>query len=338
MKTLLILLCAGVAASLLPISASFAQDIKERSLKFAFQNQADHPQGLGAKKFADLVAAKSGGKMTVKLFGGGTLGGDLQTVSALQGGTVEVTVLNAGLLSGIVKDFEVVDFPFLFNSGAEADKVMDGPFGRKLLDKLADKNIVGLGYWDLGFRNVTNSKRPITKLEDLSGLKLRVVQSPVYLDVFKELGANAVPLPFPELYTALEQRAVDGQENPATVIASAKFFEVQKYLSLTRHIYNPQALIVSKKFWDQLSAAEKKVVTDAAQEATVFQRQTSRDREASAIETLKKGGMQVNELAPAEIARLRDKVKPVIDKHSASVGAAVVAELNGEIAKARGGK
>ena len=338
MKTLLKLLCAGVAASLLPISASFAQDIKERSLKFAFQNQADHPQGLGAKKFADLVAAKSGGKMTVKLFGGGTLGGDLQTVSALQGGTVEVTVLNAGLLSGIVKDFEVVDFPFLFNSGAEADKVMDGPFGRKLLDKLADKNIVGLGYWDLGFRNVTNSKRPITKLEDLSGLKLRVVQSPVYLDVFKELGANAVPLPFPELYTALEQRAVDGQENPATVIASAKFFEVQKYLSLTRHIYNPQALIVSKKFWDQLSAAEKKVVTDAAQEATVFQRQTSRDREASAIETLKKGGMQVNELAPAEIARLRDKVKPVIDKHSASVGAAVVAELNGEIAKARGGK
>jgi tripartite ATP-independent transporter DctP family solute receptor len=338
MKPLLKLICAAVTASLLPVSAALAQDIKERSLKFAFQNQADHPQGLGAKKFADLVAAKSGGKMTVKLFGGGTLGGDLPTVSALQGGTVEVTVLNAGLLSGIVKDFEVVDFPFLFNSGAEADKVMDGPFGRKLLDKLAEKNIVGLGYWDLGFRNVTNSKRPITKLEDLSGLKLRVVQSPVYLDVFKELGANAVPLPFPELYTALEQRAVDGQENPATVIASAKFFEVQKFLSLTRHIYNPQALIVSKKLWDQLSVTEKKVLTDAAQESTVFQRQTSRDREASAIEALKKGGMQVNELAPAEVVRMRDKVKPVIEKHSASVGTALVAELNAAIAKARGGK
>ena len=338
MKTLLKLVCAGVAASLLPMASSFAQDIKERTLKFAFQNQAEHPQGQGAKKFADLVAAKSGGKMTVKLFGGGTLGGDLQTVSALQGGTIEVTVLNAGLLSGIVKDFEVVDFPFLFASGAEADKVMDGPFGRKLLDKLADKNIVGLAYWDLGFRNVTNSKRPITKLEDLSGLKLRVVQSPVYLDVFKELGANAVPLPFPELYTALEQKAVDGQENPATVIASAKLFEVQKYLSLTRHIYNPQALIISKKFWDQLSATEKKVVTDAASEATVFQRQLSRDREAQAIETLKKGGMQVNELAPAEIARMREKVKPVIEKHSASVGPTVVNELNAELAKARGGK
>ncbi len=338
MKTLLKFVCAGVVASLLPMTSSFAQDIKERTLKFAFQNQADHPQGLGAKKFADLVAAKSGGKMTVKLFGGGTLGGDLQTVSALQGGTVEVTVLNAGLLSGVVKDFEVVDFPFLFTSGAEADKVMDGPFGRKLLDKLADKNIVGLAYWDLGFRNVTNSKRPITKLEDLSGLKLRVVQSPVYLDVFKELGANAVPLPFPELYTALEQKAVDGQENPATVIASAKFFEVQKYLSLTRHIYNPQALIISKKFWDQLSAAEKKVVTDSVTEATAFQRQTSRDREASAIEALKKGGMQVNELAPAEIARFREKVKPVIEKHTASVGPALVGELNAELAKARGGK
>ena len=338
MKTLLKLLCAGVAAALLPATATLAQDIKERSLKFAFQNQADHPQGLGAKKFADLVAAKSGGKMSVKLFGGGTLGGDLQTVSALQGGTVEVTVLNAGLLSGIVRDFEVVDFPFLFASGAEADKVMDGAFGKKLLDKLEAKGIVGLGYWDLGFRNVTNSKRPITRVEDLAGLKLRVVQSPVYLDVFRELGANAVPLPFPELYTALEQKAVDGQENPATVIASAKLFEVQKYLSLTRHIYNPQALIVSKKFWDPLSAAEKKVLADAAQEAGAFQRQTSREREASAIETLKKGGMQVNELAPAEIARLRDKVKPVVDKHSASVGAALVAELNAEINKARGGK
>ena len=338
MKTLLKLLCAAVAASLLPTTAALAQDIKERSLKFAFQNQADHPQGLGAKKFADLVSAKSGGKMTVKLFGGGTLGGDLQTVSAVQGGTVEMTVLNAGLLSGVVKDFEVVDFPFLFNSGAEADKVMDSAFGKKLLDKLDAKGIVGLGYWDLGFRNVTNSKRPITKIEDLSGLKLRVVQSPVYLDLFKELGANAVPLPFPELYTALEQKAVDGQENPATVIASAKLFEVQKYLSLTRHIYNPQALIVSKKFWDQLSAAEKKVVADAAQEATAYQRQTSRDREASAIEALKKGGMQVNELAPAEIARLRDKVRPVIEKHSASVGAPLVAELNAEIARARGGK
>ncbi len=338
MKSLVKLVCAGLAASLLPLSAALAQDIKERSLKFAFQNQADHPQGLGAKKFADLVAAKSGGKMTVKLFGGGTLGGDLQTVSAVQGGTVEVTVLNAGLLSGIVKDFEVVDFPFLFASGAEADKVMDGPFGRKLLDKLAARNIVGLGYWDLGFRNVTNSKRPIAKLEDLSGLKLRVVQSPVYLDVFKELGANAVPLPFPELYTALEQKAVDGQENPATVIASAKFYEVQKYLSLTRHIYNPQALIVSKKLWDQLSAAEKKVMTDAAAEATTYQRQLSREREAAAIETLKKGGMQVNEIAPAEIARMREKVKPVIEKHSAGVGAAVVSELNAEIAKARGGK
>ena len=165
-----------------------------------------------------------------------------------------------------------------------------------------------------------------------------MVQSPVYLDLFKELGANAVPMPFPELYTALEQKAVDGQENPATVIASAKFFEVQKYLSLTRHIYNPQALIVSKKVWDQLSAAEKKVLSEAAQEATVYQRQTSRDREASAIEALKKGGMQVNELAPAEIARLRDKVKPVVDKHSAGVGAPLMAELNAEIAKARGGK
>ena len=315
-----------------------AAEVKERTLKFAFQNQTGHPQAQGAQKFADLVAEKSGKKITVKLFPGGTLGGDLQTVSALQGGTVEITVLNAGILTAQVKEFAAYDFPFLFNNAQEADAVTDGPFGQKLLARLDEKNLHGLGYWDLGFRNLTNSKRAIAKADDIAGLKIRVIQSPIYIDLFNTLGANATPMPFPELYSALDQKAVDGQENPNTVIASSKFAEVQKHITQTRHIYNPQALIVSKKFWDQLSAAEKKVVTDAAQEATTFQRQTSRDREASAIEALKKGGMQVNELAPAEIARLRDKVKPVIDKHSASVGAAVVAELNGEIAKARGGK
>lgn len=204
LKTLLA--TALVAASL--VSGAHAQD---RTIKFAFQNQKDHPQAQGAQKFADLVAAKSGGKIQVKLFPGGTLGGDLQTVSALQGGTVEMTVLNAGILSAQTREFGIYDFPFLFASPQEADAVTDGPFGKKLLDKLKAKNLVGLAYWELGFRNVTNSKKPITKAEDLAGLKIRVIQSPIYIDMFNALGANAVPMPFPELYTALEQKAVDGQ-------------------------------------------------------------------------------------------------------------------------------
>lgn len=324
-----------IAAAAMLAMASAGAQIKERTLKFAFQNQTGHPQAQGAQKFADLVSAKSGGQITVKLFPGGTLGGDLQTVSALQGGTVEITVLNAGILGAQVKEFAAYDFPFLFNNGQEADAVTDGPFGQKLFGKLEDKGLHGLGYWDLGFRNLTNSKRPIAKADDISGLKIRVIQSPIYVDLFSALGANATPLPFPELYSALDQKAVDGQENPNTVILSSKFAEVQKYLTQTRHIYNPQALIVSKKTWDGMSEQEKKIIADSATEATTFQRQASRGAADSALEALKKAGMTVTELPPAEMAKLREKVKPVIDKYTASVGEATVNELMAEIAKAR---
>jgi tripartite ATP-independent transporter DctP family solute receptor len=211
-----------------------------------------------------LVQQKSGGKLVIKLFPGGTLGGDLQTVSALQGGTVDLTVLNAGLLVAQVKEFGVLDLPFLFNDAKEADAVVDGPVGQQLFEKLAAKNMVGLGYWDLGFRSLTNSKRPIAKPEDIQGLKVRVVQSPIYIDLFNALGANAAGMPITELYGALEQKAVDGQENPPTVINTSKFNEVQKYLSLTRHMYNPQALLISKKTWDKLSPEERKIIQDAA--------------------------------------------------------------------------
>jgi tripartite ATP-independent transporter DctP family solute receptor len=331
LKTLLA--TALVAASLL--SGAHAQ---ERTIKFAFQNQKEHPQAQGAQKFADLVAAKTNGRIAVKLFPGGTLGGDLQTVSALQGGTVEMTVLNAGILSAQTKEFGIYDFPFLFASPQEADAVTDGPFGKKLLDKLQAKNLVGLGYWELGFRNLTNSKKPITKAEDIAGLKIRVIQSPIYIDMFNALGANAVPMPFPELYTAMEQKAVDGQENPFSTILSSKFAEVQKHLTITRHMYNPQAVIVSKKFWDSLNPADQKAVTEAMAEATTFQRSVSRSQADVALEELKKAGMQVTEFPPAEVDKLRAKVKPVVEKHSDKVGAETVQEVYATLAKLRGGK
>ncbi|WPH17203.1 TRAP transporter substrate-binding protein [Variovorax paradoxus] len=333
MKAKLLLAAVGAVAAL--ATAGAAAQVKERTLKFAFQNQTGHPQAQGAQKFADIVAAKSGGKMTVKLFPGGTLGGDLQTVSALQGGTVELTVLNAGILSAQVKEFAVFDFPFLFNSGKEADAVTDGPFGQKLMARLDDKGLHGLGYWDLGFRNLTNSKRPIAKADDIAGLKIRVIQSPIYIDLFSALGANATPLPFPELYPALDQKAVDGQENPNTTILASKFAEVQKYITQTRHVYNPQALLVSRKTWDGMSAEERQILTEAARDSTVFQRAASRSAADSALEALRKAGMTVSELPPEEMAKLRTKVKPVIDKYSASVGEATVKELMSEIDKVR---
>jgi TRAP-type transport system periplasmic protein len=327
-------LVAGCIAALLPLAALSA-DIKERTIKFAFQNSKGHPQEMGAQKFAELVAQKSNHKITVKTFPGGTLGGDLQTVSALQGGTVEMTVLNAGILAAQAKEFAIFDFPFLFANTQEADAVADGPVGKKLLAKLNDKGLVGLGYWDLGFRNLTNSKRPVARLEDVAGLKVRVIQSPIYIDLFNALGASATPMPFPEVYPALEQKAIDGQENPVTVIRSAKMFEVQKYLTLTRHMYNPQALIVSRKLWDSLSADEKKLLQDAAAEATAYQRKVSREQADEALAELKKAGMQVTELAPAELQRMRDKVKPLIEKYTATVGAETVKDVYAEVARHR---
>jgi len=307
---------------------------QEHTFKFALQNPKGHPLEQGAAKFAELVAAKSGGKMKVNVFPGGTLGGDAANVSALQGGTVEFVMLNSGILAQQVKDFEVYDFPFMFANAKEADAIVDGPFGQKLHAKLADKGIIGLAYTELGFRNLTNSKRPINTVEDMAGLKLRVIPNAINVDWVKAVGANPTPMAFPEVYAGMEQKAIDGQENPLSVILANKFYEVQKNLAITNHQYNPQSLIFSKKIWDTLQPAERKVLQDAATEAALYQRKVNRDAAATQLAELKKNGMQVTELSAAEQAKLRDKFKPVIDKHGAAI-AATVAELQAELAKLR---
>lgn len=311
-------------------------EIRDQTIKFASANNKGHPQVTGMEKFAELVNEKSGGKIEVKLFPGGTLGGDVQTVSALQGGVIEMTVLNAGILANNLKQFGAVDLPFLFDSGEEADKVMDGPFGESLSKLLPDTGLVGLGYWELGFRNLTNNRHAVTKLEDIKGLKIRTIQSPIPIELFNTLGANAVPLPYTELYTALETGTVDGQENPAANILNAKFYEVQKYMTLTRHQYNPQIVLVSKKFWDGLNDEEKDVLQAAATEARDYQRKVSREADATALEEIRKTGMEVSEFSPEETQKLRDAVKPVIEKFSAEIGADTVQLLFKEIGAARG--
>jgi TRAP-type transport system periplasmic protein len=326
----------GIGLLLATVSAQ-AQDVKERTLRFGFQNTADHPVGLGLQRFGELVKEKSGGKITVRLFPGGTLGGDLQTVSALQGGTLDMTVLNTGVLAGIDKNTAILDFPYLFNSEKEADAVVDGPAGKKLHEKLADKGLVGLSYFENGFRQITNSRRPIAKMEDFQGLKLRVLQLPLFIDVFKELGSNPVPLPFPEVYTALEQKVVDGQENPPNTIYFSKLHEVQKYLSLTKHVFNPQSVLLSKKTWDRLSQDEKKLIQDAAAEAAIYQRQVSRDQTTKSLEQIKAAGVAINEVPAEEIERIRQKIKPITDKYAKDIDPELVQQVNAEIAKARPG-
>lgn len=326
---------ALAALALATFGGVAAQDVRERTLKLGLQNPKGHPVVSGAEKFAEIVAAKSGGRIKVNLYPGGSLGSDAATVTAVQGGTVEMTILNSGILATQAREFAIYDFPFLFANPREADAVVDGTFGKAMHAKLADKGIIGLAYWELGFRDLTNGRRPIQKVEDIAGLKLRVIPNPINIDWVKALDANPTPLAFPELYAALDQRAVDGQENPVSVILANRFAEVQKYLTLTHHQYNPQSVIVSRKVWDGLNTAERQILQDAATEAGRYQRQLSREQAASAIDQLKKAGMQVTELPAAEQAKLREKMKPVIDKHTATVGEATVRELMAELAKLR---
>lgn len=327
------LLACALSPALL-LGTAQAADIKERTLKFSYVQPKESHMGFGAQKFADLVSQKSGKKITVKLFPNGTLGGDLQTVSALQGGTIEITTMPPSLLAGLSKEFGAFDLPFLFSDFKEADAVLDGPIGKRFMDKLP-AGLVGLSYWDHGFRNVSNSKRAIARVEDFQGLKLRVVQTPLMVDTFKALGTNAVPMAFTELYTAMESRAVDGQDNPVVAFETNRFYEVQKHLSLTRHVYNPLIVLFSQKVWDKLSVDERKILLDAARETSVEQRKVSREMEAKALAKAKSLGTVVTEITPQERARMREKVKPVTEQYTRELGEALVKEIHAEIDKAR---
>jgi tripartite ATP-independent transporter DctP family solute receptor len=331
----------AVKASVVLVGALFAlagqAQVNEQTFRYSHVGAPAHPSVMGAEKWAELIKAKSGGKLTLKIFGNGTLGGDVQVLSAVQGGTIDFTAMNSGILQGIAKEFAIFDFPFMFENGKEADSILDGAFGKKLADLLPAKGLYHLAYWELGFRNLTNSKREIKSLDDISGLKVRVIQSPIYLDTFNALGANPVPMSFTELYTGLEQKIIDGQENPFSVIESSKFNEVQKYLTLTNHMYNPQSMLVSKKKWDSLTKDEKDILTSTLVEATKWQRENSRKLGEDSMANLKKT-MTISTLSPEELAKIRAKLKPVIEKFGAEVGPDLVKELQSALEQQRAKK
>ncbi|MFL7901606.1 MULTISPECIES: TRAP transporter substrate-binding protein [Azospirillum] len=330
-----VLLATGLAAAILAPVAASAQDIKPRLIRFGYGLSESSNQGRAVKFFVEEMSKRSGGKLKVKGFADASLGSDIQMQNALIGGAQEMMVGSTATLVGIVKDFAVFDLPFLFNNEQEADAVFDGPFGQKLAAKLNEKGLVGLVYWENGFRNLTNSKRPVEKVEDLKGIKLRVMQNPVYIDMFNGFGANAVPLSFSELFTAMETGTVDGQENPVTTIQSSKFYEVQKYLTISKHVYSPWIVLASKRWYDGLSNDERKIINEAAVASRDFERKDSREASKQSIAYLKDKGMQINELSDAELGRMREMVKPAMDKFAADGGADLLNELQGEINKVR---
>lgn len=325
---------AALAVAGLATAAS-AQQISNRIIRFGYGLSEASNQGRAVKFFAADLEKRSGGKFKVRTFGDSSLGSDMQMQNALLGGAQELMVGSTATLVGIVKEFGVYDLPFIFANDQEADAVLDGPFGRKLIDKLPEKGLVGLVYWENGFRNLTNSKRPVAKMEDLTGIKLRVMQNPVYITMFNSFGASAVPLPYSELFAAMETGTVDGQENPVTTIESAKFYEVQKYLTLSRHVYSPWIVMASKPWYDKLSADERKILEEAAVASRDFERKDSREASQKSIAVLKEKGMQVTELSADELARMREKAKPAAERFAAEGGAEVLAELQAELAKIR---
>jgi TRAP-type transport system periplasmic protein len=326
---------SALSLALAAMPAANAADAAPRAVKVSYVTAEDSPYGKGVARFGELVAAKTQGKLKVQGYSDGRLGAELPSITAAQGGVLEVALVSTAAVVGMVKEFAIFDFPFLFSDEREAYAVLDGAVGRQLLDKLSDKGLVGLCYWEVGFRQTTNSKRPIVKAEDFAGLKIRTIQNPVFVDVFNGLGANAMPMSFTEVFGALESKAIDGQETPYNVIHTSRFFEVQKYLSATKHIYGPGAVLVSKKFWDQIGAAEQKALQESCDEARGYQRSVSREANARLTAELAKQGMVLNEVSPEERARMRQRLQPVIDKYTQQVGEALVKQAMADIAKVR---
>lgn len=324
-----------VLGSLLATVDAGAADVKERAIKLSYVTSKDSPYGLGVTRFAELVSQKSEGKIKVRGYSDGQLGAEVQSISGAQGGVLEMTLVSTAAATGNVKEFALFDLPFVFNEEKEVYAVLDGPVGRQLLDKLTDKGVVGLCYWEVGFRHVTNNRHPVTKVEDFRGLKIRTIQNPVFVDVFNALGANATPMAFPEVYPALESKALDGQETPYNIIYTSKFHEVQKYLSTTKHIYGPGVVLVGKKFWDVLSGDEKKILQDSCAEARDYERKASRDLDTKVLIEMKAKGLIVNDISPEERARMREKVKPVVEKYTNVIGAELVRQTYAEIEKVR---
>ncbi len=338
MKNLKTHLIAAAAALVLPLTVVAQQagaDSKERLIRVSHVVPKDHPFQVGIEKFADILAQKTNGRLKMRGFPDGQLGAELQSISSVQGGVLEMALVSTAAAASVVKEFGVFDLPFLFTDFKEVDLVLDGPVGRRLLDRLSDKNLVGLCYFENGFRHVTNSRRAITKAEDLKGLKIRTIQNPVFIDIFTTLGANPVPMAFPEVFSALESKAIDGQETPYSNIYGNKFYEVTKYISNTGHIYGGAVILAGKKFWDQLTPADQKLMQETCNTARDFERNFQRTEDPKLLAQIKAKGGIYTEISLAERARMRDMLKPVYEKYARNLGEDVVRQTQAELEKYR---
>ncbi|HHV79971.1 MAG TPA: DctP family TRAP transporter solute-binding subunit [Firmicutes bacterium] len=272
---------------------------------------------VAAVKFKELVEAKSNGTVKIELHPNGELGDERTMLEGMQMGSVDMGVITSGPFVNFVPEFGVVDLPFLFRDAPHAYKVFDGPIGKSLLKKLEPSGLKGLAFAERGFRHLTNSKRPIKTPEDVKGLKIRVMQNPVFQDTFKALGANAVPMSWTEVITALQQKTIDGQENPINVIYAYKLWETQKYMSLTAHAYSPAIFVMSLKLFNSLTPEQQKIIETSAQEAAEYERKWDADNEATQLKAITENGMKVEK---PDTEAFRKAVKSIYDKYQDKFG------------------
>jgi tripartite ATP-independent transporter DctP family solute receptor len=282
-------LTALAALCLVAAGTASAQTV----LKVGYATAKDSHYGVGTTAFCDELEKGTQGRYKCQQFPSSALGGEREQIEAVQLGTQDLTNTSTGPLGNFVPEVRIVDIPFLFRDYDHARKVMDGAIGQDILKKMQGKGLIGLAWTENGFRHMTNNKRPIVHASDAAGLKVRTMENKVHMDGYKTFGLLPTPMAFPELFGALQQGTVDGQENPIPVILASKFSQVQKHLSLTGHVYSPAVLILSPKIWDKLSEADRKVFVAAAQKGAVAQRKKVNDDEANGIAQLKKDGMQV---------------------------------------------
>jgi TRAP-type transport system periplasmic protein len=329
------ILLTTVAALSVAWAGSASAEFKSRNIRVSNGINADHPVGNGLKAMEQCLTDKSGGALKITAFWGGALGGDLQATQALRSGVQEAVVTSSSPLVGLVPALGVFDLPFLFANSKEADAVVDGEFGALINEKLAGQGLVNLAYWENGFRNLSNSKRPVEKWEDFDGLKVRVMQNNIFIDTFKNLGANATPMAFGEVFSALETKTIDAQENPYVTIDTSKFYEVQQYVTETNHAYTPFLFLFSKPIFDTYSADEQAALRECAVVGRDVERTVIRDLNMKSLAKIKEAGVKVNVLSPEEHKRMLEKSASVYDKHKAEIGADVVDQVQATLAALR---
>lgn len=333
-KTLPRLLAVATAA-LLAGGAAQAQ-FNDHTVRISMTGSKDHPAGIALAKTGECMAAKSGGKFKMRPFYDASLGPEPANLAQVRSGSLDGAVITTAVTSTAVPQLGIFDLPFLVSDYKEIDALLDGPFGDRLASYYGAAGLVQLSFWEHGFRSLSNSRRPVNKLEDMQGLKIRVIQNKTFIDIFNQLGTNPVPMPFTEVYSALETKAIDGQENPVAFLQTSKLYEVQKHVALTRHVYSPVNFIYSKTLYDKLTADEQKALRDCAMENRLVNRKMLRDMETTAMDFLKGQGVQITQPSPAELARMREKTKVVYTNQAAVLGPELITALETEVKRIRG--